>query len=77
MILEDTQMNNDCQAENNEESLRHWDQAIADADSKLKAARKNVCRLESALASFKRNRELRRPWPGSKPAGTESVPAKG
>lgn len=42
-----------------------WDTAIADAEKEIKRLGGQLSRLKSALASFKQNRELGIPWPGS------------
>ena len=47
-----------------EKSLPLWNQAITDAQAKLEAAEKKVKQLKYALATFKRNREQGRAWPG-------------
>lgn len=42
-----------------------WDTAIADAETEIKRLGDQLRRLKSALATFKQNRELGIPWPGS------------
>jgi len=49
-----------------------WDEAIEDAETQLREAKKRVFRLKDAIAGFKARRENGDPWPGSKITSEES-----
>jgi hypothetical protein len=60
-----------------------WDEAVEDAERKLKHTETRSRRLRAAIENFKANRDLGKPWPGqsgytvTQEAGTakEAVPA--
>ncbi len=55
-----------CQVKN-EENLSGWDEAITHCERELDEAERRIPELKASLQTFKNNKKLGRPWPGTSP----------
>ena len=61
-------MKKGCQGENSKKidpSQAMWNQAIADMGKELDAVEKRSGQLKMAIQTFKNNRDMGKPWPGT------------
>jgi len=67
------------QVKNRKDFETPWDEAINDAERKLKHTEMRTKRLRAAIETFKAHKRIGSPWPQKETAGTavESAPAKG